>query len=208
MLHSLSRKSMSHAGPSPSTTLPNPLIPRLPEPCSLRGTWPWWAWPRPRHRRKMDLEVCNQAQPGPVGNLAKLGVLMFKVSLLPTLNVSTPSGCFGEAVCHPTRAPVQHRSSASACVPTFDPRLYSWKVRNESRIYIYKHILIRYVYSIDHVTCSTYVCIHTYIYLDIHLNLNMGYPPTISTGWLWWSFAALDVMFLGVWWLFYVHRRL
>ena len=139
--------------------------------------WPWWAWPRPRRRRKMDLEVCNQAQPGPVGNLAKLGVLMFKVSLLPTLNVSTPSGCFGEAVCHPTRAPVQHRSSASACVPTFDPRLYSWKVRNESRIYIYKHILIRYVYSIDHVTCSTYVCIHTYIYLDIHLNLNMGYPP-------------------------------
>ena len=79
---------------------------------------------------------------------------------------------------------------------------------NPEYIYIYKHILIRYVYSIDHVTCSTYVCIHTYIYLDIHLNLNMGYPPTISTGWLWWSFAALDVMFLGVWWLFYVHRRL
>ena len=48
---------------------------------------------------------------------------------------------------------------------------------NPEYIYIYKHILIRYVYSIDHVTCSTYVCIHTYIYLDIHLNLNMGYPP-------------------------------
>ena len=26
-------------------------------------------------------------------------------------------------------------------------------------IYIYMHILIRYVYSVDHVTCSTYVCI-------------------------------------------------